>query len=59
MWNEGYDTTEYLRDDLLIEADRLSEIDMASFWDGYREDDLPVAERDLSYEDEFDWATAA
>ena len=53
------DDLEYLRDDLLIEADLMAEVQSASFWEGYREDELPLAERDVSYEDEWDWAAAA
>lgn len=59
MWNDSFDEREYLRDDLLIEADLMAEVQSASFWEGYREDELQLAERDVSYEDEWDWAAAA
>lgn len=51
MWGEGFDDTEYLRDDLLIEADMMAELETADFWSGYREDELPLEERDVSYEE--------
>jgi hypothetical protein len=41
----------WLLDDALIEADRHqaeAEYDPASFWEGYREDELPVDQRDWS-----------
>lgn len=47
MW----DDLEWMRDDLLIEADMLAELETPSFWTGYREDELPVEERDISYEE--------
>lgn len=59
MWNEGHDAHEAARDDLLIEADLMAELQETSFWEGYREDELPVATRDVTYEDEIDWRDAA
>lgn len=47
MW----DDLEWLRDDLLIEADLQAELESPSFWEGYREDELPLEERDVSYEE--------
>lgn len=48
MW----DDLEYLRDDMLIEADSIEEVGLVTFWQGYREDELPLEERDVSYEEE-------
>lgn len=47
MW----DDLEWQRDDLLIDADQIEEVGTASFWEGYREDDIPLAERDFDCED--------
>lgn len=49
MWNE--DDRQWLLDELLDQADLMSEVNTASFWEGYREDELPAAERDVSYEE--------
>ncbi len=39
MWGEAWDDRGHLLDDLLIEADRYEEeLEVPSFWDGYRED---------------------
>lgn len=57
MWNEGWDQRAPLLDDLLIEADLRGELETCSFWEGYREDAVPVEDR--VYEDEIDWAQAA
>lgn len=51
MWNEGFDERADRLDDLLLEADRLSELETADFWAGYREDELPVEERELELEE--------
>lgn len=68
MWGEGFDDRGHLLDDLLIEADRYEEeLEVPSFWDGYREDGVPVKEPDLDdghaaivLDDQWqDWSEAA
>jgi len=47
MFGEAWDDRGYLLDDALIEADlRTEELETPSFWEGYREDELPVDQRD-------------
>ena len=46
-----WDDRGYLLDDLLIEADCLSEVGTAEFWAGYREDELPVEEREIELDE--------
>lgn len=53
MWNENWDDREYLLDDLLIEADLMTELEETPFWEGYRD---VQPDRELVFEDEFDWA---
>lgn len=48
MW----DDLEWQRDDLLIEADSIEEVGISDFWAGYREDELPLEERDVTFEGE-------
>jgi hypothetical protein len=57
MWGEGFDDRAHLLDDALIQADLMAELQETSFWEGYREDGVPIEER--SYEDEIDWSEAA
>lgn len=45
------DDRQYLLDELLIEADLKAEVNTASFWEGYREDDVPVEQRETDYEE--------
>ena len=54
----NWDDRAHLLDDALIEADLQAELEQTSFWEGYREDGLPVGEREI-YPDEIDWSEAA
>jgi hypothetical protein len=50
MWNDSFDDRGYLLDDLLLEAELMSELEALDFWEGYRDEELP---------DQCDWEDAA